>query len=107
MPQTLYTKTLIIVVQASIVDQARAYAAQVDPNGATNTFGPELSPTGHAPATHYWVHWPLLVEQEVAIRGKLNQLTKSGKVQIFDGNVMTTTQVFTQLGLIQVSDTFD
>lgn len=62
-----FVSRLLLIVPAA--DQARANAAalQFDPVGGAETFRCGLSPTGSAPATHYWASGVMRPDMAAAV----------------------------------------
>lgn len=72
----------LLVVAAADRDRANLDALAHDPEGGARTFTVGLSPTGEAPATHYWcsvqVNDPLVAD---AIRAKVPEYPGSRLVE--------------------------
>lgn len=96
---TAYTKRLLIVVTADVAAQANTHAKGVDAAGGERTFTAGLSPTGQAPATHYWCSWAMRPAEDTDLRSRLAALVGSGKVRVYDGTTTTPGQVLQTLGL--------
>lgn len=88
---TLYTARLIIVIPASLKDQANTFLsdkpyAGSDPVARARTFSVGLSPTGALPITHYWTGWTMEPGTSIAItnwRQALSAAVRAG-VHIYD-----------------------
>lgn len=98
----LYSKRLIIVVNANAKTQANTRGKEVDTRGGEHTFTVGLSVTGKEPATHYWCSWAMRDDEKSAVEMKLALAEFSGKVQIFDGKRFTPEEVLAATGLQRI-----
>ena len=100
---TLYTQRAIIVVVAAAQSAANARAKLVDTVGGEHTFENGLSPTGAAPATHYWCGWWMTPAEYADLSARLNSMPQAGsRVWIYDGNTTSEVVVLTTMGLQRV-----
>lgn len=102
MAKTLYTRNIIIVIQASLQAAANTRALEVDPVGGGNTFTVGLSSTGNLPATHYWAAGVVTVDEDTKWRGSMGKVGTGNKVRIYDGNTTTPAQVLATTGLKEI-----
>ena len=101
---TLCTQRAIIVVIAAAQSAANARAKQVDAVGGERTFVNGLSPTGTAPATHYWCGWWMQPAEYASLSAKLNSMPQAGsRVWIYDGNTTSEEVVLTTMGLQRIN----
>jgi len=80
---TEYTKRVIVIVPKGQAIAANARAKQVDKVGGGFTWTSELSPTGNAPATHYWCNWQMKPSEFNDLYQKLDEAIP-GRFQWFE-----------------------
>src|SRR5438132_10058179 len=103
MTTTRYTRRFIIVQPAAGRAAANTQALSVDTVGGAQTFRVPLSPTGTAPATHYWCDWALQPSEHTALALALGTLAGALAPQLFNAASFTPEQVLQTLGLKRVS----
>lgn len=97
---TVYTEAMLVLIVASVQGVANQQAARVDPTSQGDTFTVGLSPTGQAPATHYWCNWWMTEGQRASFVNYLDALVQSDRAWIYDSEVVSPDAVLAERGLV-------
>jgi hypothetical protein len=100
---TQYTRTVIIVIIASLKAQAETLARRIDPSSSGEVFSVKLSANGQEPPTHYLCSWRMTEAQYARAQQELGGLTN--QVWMYDVPPATLDTVLADRGLQRITGT--